>query len=25
MSHDEFVAELAGSGAAKEEAHPVAT
>jgi ureidoacrylate peracid hydrolase len=25
MSHDEFVAELAGSGAAKEEPHPVAT
>jgi ureidoacrylate peracid hydrolase len=25
MRHDEFVAQLAGSGAAKEEAHPVAT
>jgi ureidoacrylate peracid hydrolase len=25
MSHDEFVAQLAGSGAAKKEAHPVAT
>jgi len=25
MSHDEFVGQLAGSGAAKEEAHPVAT